>query len=676
MSTPPGLLGAAVLFWGWQTGLLVAATVIALALEASQLVAWRWDLSRADVRRIADVCRLILVIVTIYVWATRGGARTVLGLIAWFPLALLPLVLCQAYGPAAATDLRTFFLIIRRRRTGEDPAVNLSYPYLLVCIAAASAGNGRTCHFYAGLCVLAAWALWPARSRAFAWPAWVVGLVVAAAAGWAGQAGLHQLQGMVEAAIAELAFDYTGTKTDPFRSRTALGTIGRLKLSDRILYRVEPGRPAERPLLLHEASYNLYTATVWGAVEAEFERVPPRADRRTWELAPAPPTGAGETVTISAYLKRGRGMVLVPTGTFRLEGLLALQMMRNRLGAMKVEEGLGLVTYRARFAPDRSLGGPPTELDLKLPAREAPLLTRIAGELGLGGRSGREAAATVARYFGGFHYSTYLDAPARGTSPLEDFFVRTRAGHCEYFATATVLLLRAAGIPARYATGYSVQEWSTREQRYLVRARHGHSWALVYLDGSWRDLDTTPAAWATVEGEAASVWEPLADLASWAMFLFSRWRWADQETGYLRHAGWLLLPLVGFLAWRLYGKRRVARGGVARQAEARSAVCPGADSEFYLVEAELARRGLGRQPWEPVSSWLTRVEGSELAGLAALHSRYRFDPNGLDVAEREALRAGVRDWLARQPVGVPVFCGDRAEVTRMQLDGRRERHGR
>jgi protein-glutamine gamma-glutamyltransferase len=318
---------------------------------------------------------------------------------------------------------------------------------------------------------------------------------------------------------------------------------------------------------------------------------------------------------------------------------------------VKVEEGLGLVTYRTRAAPGRSLGGPPTDLDLKLPAQEGPVVTRIARELGLADRPPAQAVATVSRYFAsGFAYSTYLDAPRRRTGALEDFLLRTRAGHCEYFATGTVLLLRAAGIPARYATGYSVQEWSPREQRYLVRRRHGHSWALVYLDAVWHDVDTTPSVWARVEQEAASSsWQPLADLASWAWFLFSRWRFSDQDPGDLRHAGWLLVPLFGFLAWRLYGKRRVARAAAIRPDAAPSASHPGADSEFYLVEARLARLGLGRQPWEPVPRWVARVGADGLAELAALHARFRFDPRGLSAIEREALRAAAGAWLARGP---------------------------
>ena len=73
--------------------------------------------------------------------------------------------------------------------------------------------------------------------------------------------------------------------------------------------------------------------------------------------------------------------------------------------------------------------------------------------------------------------------------------MRSRAGHCEYFATATVLLLREAGIPARYATGFSVQDFSRMENRSVVRERHAHAWVLAFVNGAWRDLDTTPSNW-------------------------------------------------------------------------------------------------------------------------------------------------------------------------------------
>jgi transglutaminase-like putative cysteine protease len=658
VNAPAGLVGAGVLFWGWQTGLWLFAFPIAALLESARLVGWRWDLSGTDTRRVADLSRLVLGGMAMYLFAVRGAAPTVFGLIQWFPLAVLPLVFCQAYGARPSVDLRTFFLLLRRRRVGSDPPLDAGYPYLVLCVAGASAANVRTAGFYVGLCLLAAWALAPVRSRAVPWPVWGALLAGAATLGYAGHVGLHALQGVVEAFVTEWVVDAAGRDRDPFRNHTALGSIGRLKLSDRILLRVDTGGPLAAPLLLHEASYDVYNMSVWGATAAEFGLVPPARDRRTWSLqADAVPTGG---VTVSTYLRRGRGMVPLPDGTVRIEGLLALQMKRNRLGAVKVEDSLGLVSYTARIAAARALGVPPGDMDLQLPKQETPLLARIAGELGLAGRPPRDAVGVVRHYFrGGFRYSMDLEAAsAGGRTALEDFLLRTRAGHCEYFATGAVLLLRAAGIPARYAVGYAVSEWSPREGRYLVRARHAHSWAQAWVDGTWRDVDTTPPGWASAEASSAAVWEPLADLASWVLFVFSRWRWSEGETLYLGFLAWLLVPLVGLLAWRLYSRRRVARS-TARPAPLPPRLArPGADSELYLIEARLAALGVGRRPWEPVGRWLDRVRAAPapgvapealpaLAALVRLHYRYRFDPDGLAPSERETLRSGARAWLER-----------------------------
>ena len=79
----------------------------------------------------------------------------------------------------------------------------------------------------------------------------------------------------------------------------------------------------------------------------------------------------------------------------------------------------------------------------------------------------------------------------------EDFalwFLReSDSGYCVHFATATVLLLRAASIPARYVTGYyfktAAGQWAD------VTEDDAHAWVEYYLDGyGWQVLDPTPAA--------------------------------------------------------------------------------------------------------------------------------------------------------------------------------------
>ncbi len=198
--------------------------------------------------------------------------------------------------------------------------------------------------------------------------------------------------------------------------------------------------------------------------------------------------------------------------------------------ALKAEEGPGFMKFRVRFGGGSALDSSPDEGDLLIPPEETAAVSRIARQLDFKSASPKDAIQRLSQYFqGNFTYSLYLDGRKSEATPLANFLLNSRKGPCEFFATATVLLLRAARIPARYAVGYSVQEFSDSEDCFVVRARHAHAWTLVYVDGMWRDLDTTPASWATAEEEATSFLEPLKDLLSYALFKFSEWRWTEKK---------------------------------------------------------------------------------------------------------------------------------------------------
>jgi len=207
-------------------------------------------------------------------------------------------------------------------------------------------------------------------------------------------------------------------------------------------------------------------------------------------------------------------------------------------------------------------------------------------------------------------------------------------------------------VPARYAVGYSAHEWSRVERRWVVRARDAHAWALAWIDGAWIDVDTTPPVWVTAEAGPESRWQPLADLWEWGTFLFSRWRWSERQDRLTGSLGWLLIPLGGVLAWRLWARRRV--GAVAVAPVAARPRGRGDDSEFYAVERRLGELGFTRPPAEPLTRWLdglvekapAGVTTAPLPGLLALHYRHRFDPEGLAADERARLRAEAARWLA------------------------------
>lgn len=104
-----------------------------------------------------------------------------------------------------------------------------------------------------------------------------------------------------------------------------------------------------------------------------------------------------------------------------------------------------------------------------------------------------EKAAAIRSYFLSGDYSYQLGYRASG-SDIETFIFKDKTGICVDYATATVLLARAAGLPARYTTGFLMTDLMN-DGYYAVRDRHGHAWAEIYISGyGWMTFDSTPAS--------------------------------------------------------------------------------------------------------------------------------------------------------------------------------------
>jgi hypothetical protein len=272
------------------------------------------------------------------------------------------------------------------------------------------------------------------------------------------------------------------------------------------------------------------------------------------------------------------------------------------------------------------------------------VLEKTVAELGLAGLAPAERLRRIENHLAGFSYSTYRDKPVpRDETALGDFLTHTRAGHCEYFASAATLLARAAGVPARYATGFAAIEYSGLEGAWVVRTRHSHAWSRAWVDGRWVDLDATPASWGSEEASDAPYWQGLADL-----FRYAGFRWA-QRGEFKAGDSWygVLAILALYLGWSVLRGRRVVREQKAAAVERRRH--PGEDSEFYAVEKSLPPR----EASETQAAWLARIAANipskklnPVQEALRLHQRYRFDPVGLSRNERNRLRELCRGLAA------------------------------
>ena len=604
-----------------------------------------------------QTCALpILAVTALYVFSSQGS-KGIFVILAVLPFTLFPLVLVQVFSERGRLKLSALFISLRRL----DPAaaaqaageIDITLPYFMLCLVSASAGNRSPALFFFLVAALLAIALWNVRPRRYSAATWYLLLLLVTGLGYAGQLGIVRLQYAVESSVLQILDRYLWRYRDPHHASTAIGMIGRIKLSDRIVLRVRTGRPLRAPLLLREAAYDSYRYGVWSARRQNFTTIDPEISGTSWSLARKP--GAAQRATISTYMIEKSGVVALPHDVNRIEQVAATQISRNAYGAVSMEIREGWIHYTTAYgSDDTTADSPPTGDDLAINEPYAADFRRLADSLGIAGRPPAQIIAAVRAFFAdGFTYSLTQRQRYPRDRYLADFLFNSRSGHCEFFATSTVLLLRAAGVPARYAVGYAVDEFSPLEDQYIARARHAHSWALAWLDGRWHVVDTTPAVWAPFESAQASAFEPLFDLWSWISYRLSRWQSQDEleksETTDRSMLLWLLIPLGGLLAWRLLLKERVARTGRARTG-AVAAAYPGQDSELYRLVRELERRGLVRRPGETLAAWLRRSlaagAGSPVIEALDLHYRYRFDPRGLSTEQHRDMGRAVAAALA------------------------------
>jgi protein-glutamine gamma-glutamyltransferase len=692
-AAPPFLLLAVLSFWGWQEGLLLVGVGMGIVLEGARFLPLRWEVAEEDFRRIWSFCALLAFAVMVFAFTTNQMGGGIYGLshasateasryvgasatlfLRWLPMTFFLFVAAQVFSENGVVPLSAISWFIRRRRkTGEggEHYMDVTYPYFVLCLfSAAIHANEGTHEFFWGEAVLVAWALWPTRSRRIGVIGWVVAVVAAVVLGFWSQRGIGVLQAVLEGYDARWMASLLRHSVDPSRSSTALGQVGRLKMSGRILIRIEPKPGSAVPSYLREASYWHYypQQTTWfsGGTAKDFSGMLPDATNDTsWTLVPG--EDSLSVVSIDSYLEGHsketgdpEGLLPLPSGSRRLERLPVFTLKTNLTGAV-LASGPGLVMFDARFATGKTIDAPPNNTtnfdDFSVPINEVPALKKIIAEMKIPpGTSDERKKQAVRQFFASkFSYSMWLGPekiPNTNETAVSRFLLQSRSGHCEYFATATVLLLRELGIPARYAVGFAVHESSG--SGYVVRERDAHAWCLVWNEAkkTWEDYDTTPESWVATESQRASIFQWVSDVWAQVRFQIAKLRWG--QSNLRTYILWGLVPLLGLLLYQIIFRRGRARKRRGKGNEVAVAVVwPGLDSEFYQLELSLAKRGVSRQTGETLSDWLKRalsdpaLKGLQepLQELLPLHYGLRFDPLGLTRVEREMLARKARVCL-------------------------------
>ena len=199
--------------------------------------------------------------------------------------------------------------------------------------------------------------------------------------------------------------------------------------------------------------------------------------------------------------------------------------------------------------------------------------------------------------------------------PLRVFWA-TRSGYCEYYATLSVLLLRRAGIKARYVTGFARPEIEPGRPYAIFRRNSSHAWVEMRNMGFWTTFDPTPPLFVTkverpswfamkfesLRARSARIFHVLRD-GEWRLAL-SSWQDAVQNilssTLFYIILGCIALAIIAFQTLRTLRRRKSG----ADYAQSVQHWVKGLES----AEKSLARLGLVRHPGETVGAFLAHCE--------------------------------------------------------------------
>ncbi len=131
---------------------------------------------------------------------------------------------------------------------------------------------------------------------------------------------------------------------------------------------------------------------------------------------------------------------------------------------------------------------------LQLPAGFNPQTLLWAQQLRQQSTNPIQLANLVLHYFRDQPFRYTLDPPELGVNQIDDFMFSTRAGFCEHYASAFVVIMRDLKIPARVVTGYQGGETNPIDHWMTIRQSDAHAWAEIWVDQrGWIRIDPTAA---------------------------------------------------------------------------------------------------------------------------------------------------------------------------------------
>jgi len=322
--------------------------------------------------------------------------------------------------------------------------------------------------------------------------------------------GLPRLKGPYAVAPYRLDDAFSTALT---ADRVDLESFVAAKRSDRVVLRLEAD-PSDwkRLVRLRETVFIDYRDGIW-------TRRPGAGRVAAWLPPESAPLFGREPVRVdlNAFAK---GFLFLPYGTASLKVQSTRGVFPLADGVLQLSPGRGSVTYEVGLGkPGHERGIGRGSIDPKsVPAEIRDYAARLVGDENDPVRVYEILRSHLQK---NFLYTLEPSIP-RG-DPIVDFLTRTRAGHCEHFASAAAMMLASLGIPARLVTGSYGGEIGFFSRSIVVRGQNLHAWVEADLDGTgFAVLDPTPPSGVPAATSRLSFWRRLASFGREVEFFYDR----------------------------------------------------------------------------------------------------------------------------------------------------------
>jgi protein-glutamine gamma-glutamyltransferase len=296
----------------------------------------------------------------------------------------------------------------------------------------------------------------------------------------------------------------TGTQVlSGFSDEMSLDFSGSVRDNRAVALRLQFEKPLRtgQEIRFKGATYDVYRGRAWSRSP---RRPLPPIQGGVFRIAPGPVT---QWVRVWRQPLQSTA-VPAPVETVLLD-FRATQLELDAGGAVTLSiPPLETLEYRARMgaAPISAALPPAPDAVSSGPALQGvtPGIAALAGQVAGEGSAAQRAERIETHLIQGYAYT--LEQVGRGgAQPIDDFLFRVKAGHCEYFGSAMVLMLRAQGIPARLVTGFLGAEYNPLEGYFIVRQSNAHAWVEAWLGEGrgWAIFDPTPPAGRPVSARAS-----------------------------------------------------------------------------------------------------------------------------------------------------------------------------